>query len=83
MENEYIKFTIGKKKDIALIAHDNEKPKLIEWCKENYDIFSFSLDEEDMNLIATLDKQTSSFFSHQDPKMIEWFGDLIIQRRGK
>ena len=38
MENEYIKFTIGKKKDIALIAHDNEKPKLIEWCKENYDI---------------------------------------------
>ena len=38
MENEYIKFTIGKKKDIALIAHDNEKPKLIEWCKKNYDI---------------------------------------------
>ena len=38
MENEYIKFTIGEKKDIALIAHDNEKPKLIEWCKENYDI---------------------------------------------
>ena len=29
MENEYIKFTIGEK---------NEKPKLIEWCKENYDI---------------------------------------------
>ena len=24
--------------NIALIAHDNEKPKLIEWCMENYDI---------------------------------------------
>ena len=38
MDNEFITFTIGKKKHIALIAHDNEKPKLIEWCKENYDI---------------------------------------------
>ena len=34
MENEYIKFTIGKKKDIALIAHDNEKPKLINGVKK-------------------------------------------------
>ena len=38
MDNEFITFTIGKKKHIALIAHDNEKPKLIEWCEENYDI---------------------------------------------
>ena len=38
MNNEYVTFTIGKKKHIALIAHDNEKPKLIQWCKENYDI---------------------------------------------
>ena len=38
MKNEYVTFTIGKKKNIALIAHDNEKPKLIQWCKDNYDI---------------------------------------------
>lgn len=38
MDNEFVTFTIGKKKHIALIAHDNEKPKLIEWCRENYDI---------------------------------------------
>ena len=31
-------FTIGQRKNIALIAHDNEKPKLIEWCQEHYDI---------------------------------------------
>lgn len=36
MSDEYITFTIGPRKDIALIAHDNEKPKLIEWCKEHY-----------------------------------------------
>lgn len=35
MSAEYITFTIGEKKNIALIAHDNEKPTLISWCKEN------------------------------------------------
>ena len=43
----------------------------------------FELDKEDMDLIATLDTKTSSFFSHQDPNIIEWFGQLVIQRRGK
>lgn len=38
INDEYITFTIGRKKDIALIAHDNEKPKLIEWCKKHYDV---------------------------------------------
>lgn len=38
MAKDYITFTIKEKKGIALIAHDNEKPKLIQWCKENYDI---------------------------------------------
>ena len=37
MSQEYITFTIGSKKNIALIAHDNEKPKLIAWCKEHKD----------------------------------------------
>lgn len=38
MNDKYVTFTIGQEKHIALIAHDNEKPKLIEWCKENYGI---------------------------------------------
>ncbi|HBA62705.1 MAG TPA: methylglyoxal synthase [Lachnospiraceae bacterium] len=38
MKDEYVTFTIGKQKHIALIAHDNEKPKLIEWCRKNYDV---------------------------------------------
>lgn len=49
--------------------------------KENFNIYTFSLDEEDMNQIASLDTKTSSFFSHQDPNIIEWFGKLIVERR--
>lgn len=37
MNCDTITFTIGKKKDIALIAHDNEKAKLIAWCREHYE----------------------------------------------
>ncbi len=54
-----------------------------ERIKENFDIYSFSLDDEDMKLITSLDNKTSSFFSHQDPSIIEWFGKLIIERRGR
>lgn len=38
MEDNYITLTIGKKKNIALIAHDNKKQDLIKWCLENKDI---------------------------------------------
>ncbi len=38
MDNEYIPFTIGKQKRIALIAHDGKKQELIEWCNENKEI---------------------------------------------
>lgn len=52
-----------------------------ERIKENFDIYSFELDNEDMKKIETLDTKTSSFFSHQDPGIIEWFGQLIQKRR--
>ena len=38
MEASYITFTIGKKKNIALIAHDQKKKELIQWCEDNQDI---------------------------------------------
>ena len=41
--------------------------------EENFNIFDFELIEEEMDLIATLDKRQSSFFSHTDPNMVEWF----------
>lgn len=39
-ENEYISLTLGKQKNIALIAHDTKKADIIDWCKKNYDILS-------------------------------------------
>lgn len=52
-----------------------------ERIKENFDIYLFELDNGDMKKIETLDTKTSSFFSHQDPGIIEWFGQLIQERR--
>lgn len=33
--DDYITFTLGKQKNIALIAHDSKKPELIKWCEDN------------------------------------------------
>lgn len=38
MDDKFITLTIGKQKNIALIAHDNKKPELIAWCEENKEI---------------------------------------------
>lgn len=53
----------------------------IERMEQNFDIFDFALSEEDMAKIATLDKKQSSFFSHYDPKMVEWFAQMVEQRK--
>lgn len=44
----------------------------IERLKENFNVFDIKLSNEDMNLISTLDTKKSCFFSHYDPKIIEW-----------
>ena len=31
--------------------------------------------------IDALDTNTSLFFSHYDPKIVEWFADIVEQRR--
>lgn len=38
---------------------------------ENINIFDFKLSDEDMKVIASLNKDTSSFFSHYDPETVE------------
>lgn len=48
---------------------------------ENFNVFDFSLTEEDMAAIASLDKQESSFFSHYDPAMVEWFAQMVEERK--
>ena len=55
----------------------------IERMKENFDVFGFTLSDEDMQAIAALDKEQSSFFSHTDPNMVEWFVKMVEERRAK
>ncbi|NLM60563.1 MAG: methylglyoxal synthase, partial [Clostridiales bacterium] len=38
IKDEYIPFTIGKQKHIALIAHDSKKQELVEWVDANKEI---------------------------------------------
>lgn len=38
MNDEMITLTIGKQKNIALIAHDGKKKEMIDWCVENKEI---------------------------------------------
>lgn len=42
---------------------------------ENFDVFDFELDADDLAAIAKLDQKTSSFFDHRDPAMVKWLGE--------
>lgn len=53
----------------------------IERMRENFDVFDFVLPDEDMAALAALDKQASSFFSHTDPNMVEWFVQMVDARK--
>lgn len=55
----------------------------IERMRENYDVFDFKLTVHDMKTMATLDKNQSSFFSHSDPNVVEWFVKMVEERKNK
>lgn len=47
---------------------------------ENINVFDFELSDDDMKLMATLDKKESQFFDHRDPVTIEQiFGSSLAQ----
>lgn len=50
---------------------------------ENFNVFDFELTDDEMKQISMLDKKQSSFFSHTDPSMVEWFGKMVEERREK
>lgn len=52
-----------------------------ERMEQNLDVFDFELSAEEMARIATLDTKTSSFFSHADPAMVQWFAKMVEERK--
>lgn len=50
---------------------------------ENINVFDFELSQEDLDAIAGLDKNRSVFFSHSDPSMVEWFAQMVEERKSQ
>ena len=48
-----------------------------ERMEENYQVFDFSLSEEDMAAIAALDTGKSCFFDHRDPGVVDNLASLV------
>jgi len=53
-------------RDIVALSKSTSKARIA----ENFDVFGFELSDDDVQQIATLDKNESSFFSHRDPDAI-------------
>ena len=63
--------------DVIVIPKSTHKERMI----ENFNILDFELSDKEMEEINNLDTSNSLFFSHYDPKMVEWFADMVVQRR--
>ena len=59
--------------DVVLIPKSARKSRM----EENFGIFDFSLTAEEMKQIEALDTGKSLFFSHYDPKTVEWFMTMV------
>lgn len=59
--------------DVVVIPKSTHKERM----EENFQVFDFELTEEEMAQIEKLDGGESLFFSHYDPKTVEWFMSLV------
>lgn len=48
-----------------------------ERMQQNFELFDFTLSAEEMAEIEALDGGESLFFSHYDPKTVEWFMSIL------
>lgn len=54
--------------DIVVIPKSMHKYRM----QENFDIFDFELEKDDLEIIKNMDERESAFFSHYDSQMVEW-----------
>ena len=59
-------------RDVVVIPKSVSKERMI----QNLNVFDFELSKDDMDMIAKLDKEESSFFSHYDPQTVEYLTGL-------
>lgn len=59
--------------DVVVIPKSTHKNRM----EENFNVFDFSLSDDDMKKIQQLDSGESLFFSHYDPKTVEWFMSIV------
>ena len=60
-------------KDVVIIPKSVHKDRM----QQNFDLFDFTLSVQDMAAIEALDRGESLFFSHYDPKTVEWFMSIL------
>ena len=58
-------------RDIVVIPKSVRKERM----EENFNIFDFELDSDDMERIATLETGESLFFDHRDPAMVKFLSE--------
>lgn len=58
---------------VVLIPKSVHKDRM----EQNFDIFDFELNKDEMKKLEVLDTGESLFFSHHDPKTVEWFMSII------
>ena len=59
--------------DVVVIPKSTHKERM----EENFNVFDFVLTADEMAKVEALDGGESLFFSHYDPKTVEWFMTLV------
>ena len=58
---------------VVVLSKSVRKERII----ENFNIFDFELDPQDMDAIVALDMKVSSFFDHRDPRVVKALSEAI------